>query len=160
LPWLQKQLIIRDIPAATPEVPNSWIPDYPTWERELMRYDLTEKTLLVGHSLGAGFLLRWLSEHPELHPAKLVCVAPWLNLLESADTGTFLDFHLDPGVSHRTSLVVISSKDDSSGVLATVELLHMAFPTATYREFTNRGHFCAPDCTEFPELLAELLADH
>lgn len=76
IPWLQKQLMIRDIYAQTPEVPNSWKPDYATWCKEFERYDITPETVLVGHSCGGGFLVRWLSERPDVRVDKVVLVAP------------------------------------------------------------------------------------
>jgi len=54
-PWLQKQLLVRDIIAQTPELPNPWRPKYPKWKKEFERYDVTSETLLVGHSCGGGF---------------------------------------------------------------------------------------------------------
>src|SRR5262245_2623168 len=58
LPWLAKQLIVRDIPAHTPEMPLAFAPDYPAWQRELERHDIGPCTLFAAHSCGAGFLLR------------------------------------------------------------------------------------------------------
>src|SRR5689334_6760566 len=75
IPWLQKQLIIKDIVTATPEVPNNWIADYYVWLKEFERYDVHSETILVGHSCGGGFLLRWLSEHPQIAPTKVVLAA-------------------------------------------------------------------------------------
>lgn len=57
LPWLQKQLIVRDILTATPEVPHNWRVDYPIWLKEFERYDVTSETILIGHSCGDSFLL-------------------------------------------------------------------------------------------------------
>lgn len=77
LPWLQKQLIIRDIKADTPEVPYPYELDYATWAREFERFDVTPETVLVGHSCGGGFIVRWLCEHADVHVGKVVLVAPW-----------------------------------------------------------------------------------
>lgn len=79
LPWLQKQLAMRDIPAWTPEVPHAWVDDYETRRKEFERYDVTPGTALVGHSCGAGFLIRWLSEHPDVRVDKVVLVAFWVD---------------------------------------------------------------------------------
>ena len=50
LPWLQKQLIMRDIKADTPEMPHAYSPQYDVWKREFERFDITSETILVGHS--------------------------------------------------------------------------------------------------------------
>ncbi|MFX9688476.1 hypothetical protein ABTO93_19980, partial [Acinetobacter baumannii] len=34
VPWLQKELLVRDIPAATPEMPDAWDPKWEVWKRE------------------------------------------------------------------------------------------------------------------------------
>lgn len=101
LPWLQKQLVLRDISAATPEVPNAWIPDYPVWKREFERYDITPETILVGHSCGAGFLLRWLSEHSDVLVEKVVLAAPWLNPNNREHSKDFFEFTLDKNLAKR-----------------------------------------------------------
>ena len=59
-------------------MPEPYQPQYSSWRAEFEHYDIDENTLLVGHSYGAGFLIRWLSEHP-MKIAKLVLVAPWLD---------------------------------------------------------------------------------
>ncbi len=79
LPWLQRQLLLQDILAYTPEMPKSYDPDWPVWVREFERYDIGPETILVGHSCGAGFLVKYLSLHPELTVGKVVLVAPWMD---------------------------------------------------------------------------------
>ena len=54
LPWLQKELLLRDIAAVTPEIPLSFEPKWNLWCREVARFDITPDTTLVGHSAGGG----------------------------------------------------------------------------------------------------------
>lgn len=157
IPWLQKQLIIRGIPTATPEVPNNWKPDLATWRREFERYDVTAETILVGHSCGGGFLLRWLSEHPLVRPDKVVLAAPWLNPKKLEETGDFFDFSIDKALADRTELTIIYSDDDMPQILDTVEVIRSALPAASYKQLHGRRHFYDDSCMEFPELL-ELIA--
>lgn len=155
LPWLAKQFLVRGIPAHTPEMPHAYAPDYPAWVREFERYDITAQTVLVGHSCGGGFLLRWLSEHPDARVGRVVLVAPWLDP-DRSGAGRFFVFHLDPGLVDRTAGVVIfSSDDDSDGVLRTVDILRERLPGAQVREFAKHGHFLRP---QFPELLVAALS--
>jgi len=56
-PWLQKQLLIKGIHTQTPEMPQSYEPDYSKWKKEFERYEINTETILLGHSCGAGFLL-------------------------------------------------------------------------------------------------------
>jgi predicted alpha/beta hydrolase family esterase len=160
IPWLQKQLICRDIPTATPDVPNNWKPELNVWRKEFERYDVNEQTLLVGHSCGGGFLVRWLSEHPEVKPAKVVLLAPWLNPKKLEETWDFFEFEIDKDLPNRTELTVIYSDDDMSQILDTVSVLKEALPGAKYLEQHGRRHYYDDNCMEIPEVLEVLARDH
>lgn len=70
-PWIQKQLTRQDILCQTLEMPKSYNPTYSDHERVLNQMEISDETILVGHSCGGGFLLRYFSEHKELTPKKL-----------------------------------------------------------------------------------------
>lgn len=161
LPWLQKQLLIRTVVAATPEIPNAFKPDYPTWKREFERFDVTSDTLLVGHSCGGGFLVRWLSENPAVKAKKVVLVAPWLDPFRE-DTTDFFEFRIDSNLSERVGeLWVFNSDTDSNGVHTSIERIRSEVKNVKYKEFHDYGHFCRDDLgtDAFPELLDALVAD-
>ncbi len=157
IPWLQKQLIIRDIHAATPDVPNNWTPNLATWRKEFERYDVNEETILVGHSCGAGFLVRWLSEHPKVNPAKVVLAAPWLNPTDREETWDFFKFEIDKNLAERTELVIVYSDDDMLQILDSVTVLRKALPKAAYKELHGMKHFYDDSRMTFPELLEVVL---
>jgi hypothetical protein len=159
LPWLQKQLLIHGIAAYTPEIPQAWKPDYLIWAREFERYDIDSNTTLVGHSCGAGFIVRWLSEHSAVTVDKVVLVAPWLDP-DRASTTDFFDFVIDPYLHHRTSmLTILNSDNDDQDVQHSVRMIRQSVAKVDYREFHGYGHFCLNDIgtQEFPELLDLLL---
>ena len=62
-PWIQRQLILHGILAQTPEMPTPYDAKYTEWAALFGQYEVNEETILVGHSLGAGFLVRFLSEN-------------------------------------------------------------------------------------------------
>jgi predicted alpha/beta hydrolase family esterase len=158
LPWLAKQLIVRDIHAHTPEMPLAFAPDYPVWCREFERYDVTPQTVLVGHSCGAGFLVRWLSERPEVSVGRVVLVAPWVDAGRKLESG-FFDFTVDPRLVARTQGVTIfNSDDDFQDIQDSVQLLRSQVASIRYREFHGLGHFTLESMggAAFPELLAAL----
>lgn len=160
-PWLQKQLMIRDIVAATPEVPHAFKPDYATWKREFERFDIVSDTLLVGHSCGGGFLVRWLSENPDVNVGKVVLVAPWLDPFRE-DTTDFFEFSIDPNLAQRAGkLWIFNSDTDSKGVHTSVERIRSEVENVKYKEFHNHGHFCRDDLgtDAFPELLEVIIAE-
>ena len=76
LPWLQQQLLIRGIDTQTPEMPESWRPDYSLWRQTFEKYDVNSETILVGHSCGGGFLIQWMSENPQICAGDVYLVAP------------------------------------------------------------------------------------
>lgn len=162
LGWLQKQLQAKDIFTQTPEMPMSFAPDYEVWKKEFERYDITPETLLVGHSCGGGFLVRWLSENKDKKVGKLILVAPWLNPDKRYDTGTFFNFEIDPNFPSRTARpVIFRSSNDFEDVLESIDILKDKVQGISIREFENYGHFCERDLKTqaFPELLAECLTE-
>lgn len=157
IPWLQKELQVRDIKADAPEMPHAYQPDYATWSREFERFDVIPETVLVGHSCGAGFLVRWLSEHQNVVVTKVILVAPWLNTESEVVTNMF-DFVIDSSLPKRMSVVVFESANDEDSVQKSVVKLNEALPEATYRVFENHGHFTAGDIgPTFPALLEEVI---
>jgi uncharacterized protein len=155
IPWLQKQLLTRDIMAYAPDMPLAFKPAYELWRREAERYDIGPETMLVGHSTGGGFWARWLSEHPDVKVGKVVLVAPWLDPNNIKKT-TFFDFEIDPKLVKRTAgLTIFASDNDHLGIRWSVETFRAKLPGHHYREFHGLGHFM--DVTEFPELLKEFL---
>lgn len=157
IPWLQKQLIVKDILTATPEVPDNWKANYPIWLKEFERYDVTFETILIGHSCGGGFLLRWLSENSNVMPSKVVLAAPWLNPKNLEETGDFFNFDLDRNLAKRTKLSILYSDDDEQSILDTVGILHGTYPNAVIKKLHGYGHFYDDRRIEFPELLSFIL---
>lgn len=159
LPWLQKELIIRCIKADTPEVPESFDPRWNVWCREVERYDIGPQTMLVGHSGGGGFWLRYLSERPELRVDAVVLVGPWLDPNGTVNRH-FFDFDFDRGLAARTrKLVVFHSRDDSDSVKQSVRRIVESVDGVQLRKFDGLGHFKDDNLggEHFPELRDELL---
>ena len=160
--WLKRQLILKDIHAVSVEPPFPFRPRYAEWKKEFERFDVTPDTILVGHSCGGGFLVRYLSEHPDVHVGKVALVAPWINPdnNELSDTADFFDFTIDANFPSRTNGVsVFISSDDFPSVVTTVDILKASTAGLVLHEFTDKGHFCIENLgtTEFPELLETVL---
>ncbi len=158
--WLKRQLILKDIHAVSIEPPFPFRPRYDEWKKEFERFDITPDTILVGHSCGGGFLVRYLSEHKDLKVGRVVLVAPWTNPenYEASDTADFFEFEIDPNFPSRTKdTSVFISSDDEPSVVKTVDILKNKVNGLEYRQYTDKGHFCLSDLSgvEFPELLTE-----
>lgn len=160
IPWLQGQLLKHEISAATPEVPHSYDRNWKVWTTEVERFDITPETILIGHSTGAGFFIKYLSIHPDITVGKVVLVAPWLDPDHDKTKNFFDDFEIDPDVMSRTKgITIFYSDDDQQSVLKTVEIIRQKMKGVTFKEFHHYGHFCIEDmkATEFPELLQTTL---
>lgn len=161
-PWLSKQLLMRSIYTTAIEMPNAYAPVYNSWCTEFERYKITPNTLLVGHSCGAGFLLRWLAEHPQTSGGKIVLVAPWLDPFNTLTSDpTFFDYNIAAlSPAHAAKATIFHSLNDDKDICMSVDTIRSAFPAMQYKEFTAHGHFCLADMhtIEFPELLEHILS--
>ena len=158
LPWLQRQLLLNGIEAQTPEMPGFYKPNYEQWKGMLDRFTPDEDTILVGHSCGGGFLVRWLSEN-KVKVNKVVLVAPWLDPEHNIDP-EFFNFEIDSGIVSRTAgLKVLYSTDDFSDILKSIDILKAKLTGAEFIEFKNKGHFVLSSLKseQFPELLDAVL---
>ena len=158
LPWIQRKLILKDILAQTPEMPVPYNPEYSAWKAMFERFPLNEETTLIGHSCGAGFIVRYLSEN-NIHVGKVVLVAPWIDPNKTLGTGMF-DFEIDVDIVSKTKgITIFSSTNDMEEVRGSVKILTEKIKGVKIVEFQNKGHFCFDDMRteEFPELLNEVL---
>lgn len=158
LPWIQKELLLRDILAQTPEMPVPYNPEYNAWKEMFERFLLNGETILIGHSSGAGFIVRYLSEN-NIKVGKVVLVAPWIDPEKSLDTGMF-DFEVDENIVSKTNgITIFSSTNDMKEVQDSVEILKNKIKDIKIVEFQNKGHFCFDDMgtVEFPELLEQFV---
>lgn len=159
IPWLQKQLIMRDIKADTPEMPFAYAPEWNTWKKEFERFEITKETVLVGHSNGGGFLVRWLSDNPGIRVAKLVLVAPSFNENEYVNNN-FFKFTLDPKIGKRVGkIIILNGLKDSKSVHDSVKIIMDNIKGIKLVEFPQNTHFTTEDMKgeKFPKLLKEIL---
>ncbi len=157
-PWIQRQLILNGILAQTPEMSTPYDAKYTEWVSVFNQYTFDENTILVGHSLGAGFLVRFLSEN-NVAVGRVVLVAPWLDPDKQLDSD-FFDFTIDSNLASKTKdLTVFISDDDEQEELTSVEMLKNTVLELRIKEFTGKGHFILQHMgtNEFPELFDYLL---
>lgn len=157
-PWIKAELQNQGIETTIPAMPEPYEPKYQDWKEVFEQHTISNETILVGHSCGAGFLLRYFSEHPELHPKKIILVAPWIDPEPRELTTGFFDFEIDTTLTTRTNVVVFYSTDDDDVCVRSAEIIKGVLPNATYHKFDNKGHFTKGDLgtEEFPELLEEI----
>jgi hypothetical protein len=86
-PWVKEQLEAKGIETHTPAMPNPLKPEIDTWvsflKNEIGVPD--EQTILVGHSIGAQTILRYLETLEDKIKIKgVVCLAGWTHLTDAA----------------------------------------------------------------------------
>jgi hypothetical protein len=137
-------------------MPNAFCADYEAWKiwfEKMVPY-LRDGCILIGHSLGGGFLLRYLTENTmPVRVGQLHLVAPVVLDLEDCegfliDTTTWAKFLTVPTVVH-----LWHSADDTLVPIAHSEAFAELYPAAVLHSFADRGHFLTES---FPELEATI----
>lgn len=159
LPWLKNELEKFEIVVFMPDLPRPYEPNYEAWSKVFEQNRIDAHTLLIGHSCGAGFLIRWLSEHP-VQVGRLALVAPFLDPDGLAPQMGMTTLHIDPQIALWAEKVgVFISTDDDESIRSSAAKILKALPTAEWIQFTNHGHFTSEDMgtIEFIELRDWLL---
>lgn len=155
IPWLQKQLLKKDIDCQTPDVLNSYKGNYDDWQRTISCHTMEADTIVVTHSAGSGVLLKYLSLHKEVKLDKLIMVAPFNDPF--GKYGEFLKVDNDPALESRIKEihVLYARNEEVLGIKETVDFVMKAYSSAKLHVFETHGHFCFGDMgtTAFPELL-------
>lgn len=159
VPWLQHQLNINSILTQTPEMPEPYDPDYEKWEQVFSQFKIDENTILVGHSCGGGFIVKYLSGN-NIKVNKVVLVAPWINSKREEDITMFDGLRIDENLLSKTnSVTIFSSSNDDKEIQDSIKVLEDTIKGVKVLEFKDYGHFCLSDMKkrEFPELLKKIL---
>ncbi|MDR0741559.1 MAG: alpha/beta hydrolase [Rickettsiales bacterium] len=158
-PWLQWELIKKGILAQTPEMPRPYLKDmnYDEWVGIIEQFQIDKNSILIGHSCGGGFFLKYLSLNPNIKVGQLVLVAPWLDTEQDSPT-FFNNLYLDPDLPARVGQIdVFLSSDDMDIIKMSIDKIKSAYDNIIkYHDMGNKGHFCERDLKskQFPELLA------
>ena len=158
IPWTKRELVSRGVATETPLVSEPWKPKYELFREALEKYDVSEKTVLVGHSCGCAFLVRWLGE-TKRDIAKLVLVAPW-KIPDENDAGRkeFYEYPIDKTIRSRVKeIVMFTSDDEEEDGKRSLEIFHDALGGRLIN-LGNKGHYTFGDMgtEEFPELVREI----
>ena len=156
-PVVQWELTKRGILTQTPEMPNPYLPDmnYGEWVRTISQFDISQNTILIGHSCGGGFWLKYLSLNPQIKVGQLILVAPWIDV-DSEHSTFFTDWKMDADLLLRCKQIdLFISSDDMEAILKSVDKVKEVYGNKIkYHEFNDKGHF-SWGCIgrNFPELL-------
>lgn len=135
-----------------PKMPNEGSPEYAAWSHQIAKElaALDGEVILVGHSLGASILLKYLSEEKLEKPiAGVFLIAPpyW-----GAEDWQVSEYELPEDFASKLPealpLFFYHSRDDEWVPFAHLELYAEKLLQATIRTFDDRGHQFNNDLTE------------
>lgn len=157
--WLQKQLEKQGIGVEVPLMPKQNQPVYSEWKEIFDKFSVTENSVLVGHSAGCAFLVRWLGE-TKRKIKKLILVAPAKTLEpENQNMQDIYEFFIDSSISERVDEVtIIVSDDDMPRIQRSAEIYEKELG-AEKIVLSGKGHFLKSQTgtDEFLEVLEKIL---
>lgn len=159
IPWIKEKLIAEGIKAETPLMPEPWAPDYEKFKKEFEKYEVSESTILIGHSCGCAFLVRWLGETKQ-KIKKLILVAPW-KIPDAGDKfrEAFYVYPISETIKEGVKeITMFTADDEEEDGKKSLQIFHEALDGKII-ELKGKGHYTMGDTgTEaFPELLEAVL---
>jgi predicted alpha/beta hydrolase family esterase len=146
-----------------PQMPCEDNAKYEYWKIWFEKYipHLQDGVVLVGHSLGAMFLARYLSEHEmPVRVSKLVLVAAEFTrrsgIGPGEEDGEYFYTHLDNFSQLEQSadeIVLVYSRDDFVVPFDNLAMWAERLPSAHIVEFADKGHFLQERFLELVELI-------
>lgn len=152
--WLPSTLPQADV--LQPSLPNKQNAQYHEWEiyfEKLLRL-LGGDVSLVGYSLGAMFLAKYLHQKPLQTPVKqLVLIAGSYNDDSNEELGSFAVGSAEGLEKSAQQIHLIHSQDDPVSPFSELAKFQADLPTATSHVFTDRNHFFQETFPELVEIL-------
>ena len=161
IPWIKRELIKRNISVETPLMPTPWEPKYSEWKDILDNLNVNEESVLIGHSCGGAFLVRWLGETKK-RIEKLVLVSPGKSGRETRKALSNLygnRVYRDIGRYVKEQIVIFTADDDMEYHIRNAYEYEKELPAKVIHFREGYGHFTLEDMgtEKFPELLKEVL---
>lgn len=161
--WLEWSLS-ENFDSFAPMMPNKQWADYTAWKiwfEKIFKYinlDSSIKLILIGQSLGAAFLVRYLSENKmpksidQLHLVSTICEDKGLI---GEKIGNFKpDLNKVSEIEKQSAKIFMyHSKDDNLVPFEHSLIIKKCLPKAEFYEFNNRGHFSQPAFIELLDVI-------
>lgn len=160
MPWIKDELAQNNISVEIPLMPSPWNPDYNSWKAKMDDLNINEDSVLIGHSCGCAFLVRWLGDAKK-KIKKLILVAPWkIPSREYSDGENELyGFDIDLKIRKNVrEIIIFTSNDEDEDGKESAKIFHEILGGRII-ELENHGHYVEGDMgtNEFLELLDVVL---
>ena len=150
--WIAEQLPQADV--LTPSFPNSSNAQYDEWKEyfeKVLAFLTSDDVRLVGHSLGAMFLAKYLQDNQlPCKVRQIVLAAPCYDDDSNEELGSFSVSSAVNVAKSSDDVHLLHSRDDFVVPFAELAKFQRDLPSATVHVYEDKGHFL--DET-FPELL-------
>ncbi|MFA4873187.1 MAG: class I tRNA ligase family protein [Patescibacteria group bacterium] len=160
LGWITPKLEERGFKVFNPLMPNAWEPQYDEWKKQVAHLPLDENSVVIGHSAGGAFAVRWLGE-TDAKIDTLLLVAPGRKTITEnrQRLGPLYDFDINPKIKDQVRKIIIFISDNEEEYRKESARWYAKELNAELRELKGRGHFTMKDMgtLEFPELLKEVM---
>jgi predicted alpha/beta hydrolase family esterase len=138
---------------AMPNKTNARFEEWKLWFGKLIPF-LNDGVILIGHSLGASFVAKYLSENNFPKKIKAVFLVGAV-YDKDCDGYSLVSFALPDKLDFQTeNIYLYHSKDDPVVPFSALEKFKEALPEAHVRVFDDRKHL---NQEEFPELVTDVL---
>ena len=154
--WLTQEIIDADV--LLPNFPNKQNANYAEWVIyfEKLLPLLGDDVQLVGYSLGAMFLVKYLQEKPLEKPVRrLILAAPCYDDESLEDLGSFRIAGAKRLEESAKDIHFFHSKDDPVVPFTELAKFQEDLPSAKVHIFEDRGHFFQATFPELKELLQQ-----
>ena len=129
-----------------------------SFKKEFEKYKVDEDSVLIGHSCGCAFLVRWLGETKQ-KISKLILVAPWkIPYRKDGSDKEFYEYPINKTIKKRVkNIVMFTADDEEEDGKKSLEIYYKDLGGKII-ELKGRGHYTlrAMGTEEFPELIDEI----
>ena len=157
--WTKKELILKGIEIDVPSMPESWAPNYEAYKKEIEKYKIDENTILIGHSCGCAFLVRWLGDTKK-KILKLILVAPWkIPIKGDKIRELFYNYTIDRTIKERVDeIIMFTSDNEKEEGKESLKIFNKELGGKIIN-LPEKGHYTFKDMEtgKLPELLEEIL---
>ena len=160
IPWTKKELEKNGIKTDTPLMPEPWEPNYEKFKEEFEKYNVNEDSILIGHSCGTAFLVKWLGKSKK-KIKKLILVAPWKIPDRGGDARIkFYRYPIDETIKDRVEEIIYFTADDEAEDGKKSLKMFKEILGGKVISINGYGHYIERHMhtTEFPELIREIIS--